>query len=290
VSLHLVAQRTCNPWFALIENILFRIAFGALILAQFIVFALVVTGITFLFPSYSAFSQRILLGLVLAGPFLIGVSSYLIFQRLTHIGYVLSESKKWLAERHHPNQHRVKTFRIIKKWAVWIPTIAVIVICIFFDEAWALTSHVLHPGRGRLIGYEVSIPLEWTIQYSDLGASGNDTHDFLITARFRGLWKAANGLYTGRRPPFEASTMDFRTAAAGDPRATKPATAVISEHTLLFGNGTILCREETPPHWMTEKRYIYCFTANGDFSANFSGSDEDAADFYRTVQSVKPRN
>jgi hypothetical protein len=282
VSLPLVPQRTRNPWLVLIEDVLFRVAFVTLILAQFIVFALLVIGIAFLLPRDSVLTQKILLGLFFAGPFLIGASSYLIFQRLTPVGYVLSESKKWLAERHHSNPRRIKTVKAIKRWVVWIPTITVIVICIFFDDAWAVTSHLLHPRRGRLIGYEVSIPLQWAID-----GNAYMSKNFVVAGRYRGLLKAGGGLYIGRRPPFSYSLMNFRSAPEGDPLALKPASPIISERTLPLGNGTILCWEEIPPHWMTEKRYIHCFTSRGDFSANFSGSDEDAAEFYRTFQSVK---
>jgi hypothetical protein len=172
---------------------------------------------------------------------------------------------------------------------VWIPTVTVVLVCARFDDAWAFASHLLHPGRGRLIEYEVSIPLRWTIQYSDLDAVGNDAHTLVVASRFRGVWRAGGGRPLGQRPPFSVSTMNFHSTPGGDPLATMPASTIISERARPFGKDTIVWREEVRPRWMETGRYIGCSTPTGDFSGRFSGNDEDAAEFYRVIESVKRR-
>jgi hypothetical protein len=82
--------------------------------------------------------------------------------------------------------------------------------------------------------------------------------------------------------------MNFCSSPNGNPFEAKPASTIISEHTLPLGKGTIVCREEVPPGWSKSARYIRCSTPTGDFSGNFNGSDEDAAEFYRTLGAVKP--
>jgi hypothetical protein len=238
------------------------------------------------FPSDKRNVQGTLLGLVFVALFLIGAGSYLVFQRMTREEYLRTEAERWSAERRHPNPRQLKRRKTIKRWAVWIPTVTVVLACLFFDGIWAFSSHLLHPGRGRLIGYEVSIPLNWTIMYPDLGASRNGTHSIVVAFRYSGLLRAGSGLYIGR-PPFSVSTMNFRSTPAGDPLATRPATTIISERTLPFGKGTVVCLEEVPPRWMTSRRYISCSTPTGDFSGRFNGGDGDASEFYRTLESVK---
>jgi len=224
---------------------------------------------------------------IFAGPFLSGAASYTEYQWLTRAEAVSLEADRWLAERRHPNPRRLKRQKLIKRWAVWIPTLTVVLVCLFFDDTWAVGSHLLHPHRGRLIGYEVPIPLRWTILYSDLGINENGVHDIVVAARYRGLLRAGSGLYIGRLP-FSYSIMNFRSTPGGDPRLSGPGREVISTRTLLLGGRAVTCLEERPPHWTPAKRYIRCSTSNSDFSGDFNGSDEDADEFYRTLQTVKP--
>lgn len=265
----------------MILRALFRASFAVCILIQIVLFALLLGLISHFWPSY------FLIVVLFIGLFLVGAGSYKEFQWLTRAEAVRLEAERWLAERRYPNPLQLKRRKTIKRWALWMPTVIVVATCLCFDGIWAFTSHLFHPGRGRLIGYEVSIPLNWTIIYPDLDASRNGAHTIVVAARYRGLLRAGSGLYTGRRRPFSVSTLNFRSTPAGDPLATRPATTIISERTLPLGNGTILCREEVPPRWMISPRYIRCSTATGDFSGNFNGGDEDASEFYRTLEGIK---
>lgn len=265
----------------MILRAIFRAAFAVCILIQTALFTLLVAFILhYLFSKF-------LIAVVFIGPFLAGAGSYKEYQWLTRAEAVRLEAERWLAERRHPSLRELQRRRTIKRWAVWIPTAIVVLACVFFDGIWALGSHLLHPNRGRLIGYEVSIPLNWTICYNDLGAAGSGAYSIVVAARYRGLLLAGNGRYLGQRPPFSVSTMNFRSEPAGDPLASNQQ-EVISTRTLPLGKHSITCWEERPPHWMTVGRYIRCSTPEGDFSAAFNGSDDDASEFYRTLAGTKP--
>jgi hypothetical protein len=173
--------------------------------------------------------------------------------------------------------------------APWIPTVTVILVCVFLDYTWPIATHLLAPGRGRLVGYEVPIPLTWSIAYFDLGRQ-NDANNVVVVERYRGLIKAGSGFYLGHRRPFSTSNINFRTFPGGHPVSAEPPTNIISVRVLPFAKGTIECHEDVLPWWMTSGHYIGCFTSTGDFSANFNGIDGDVAAFYQMLASVERVN
>jgi hypothetical protein len=290
VSLYLVAEQKPNllrVLLTLIREVLFRLAFAVCMVIQIVLWPLLLAGISTFFASDNYSAQGVLVILAFAGLLPIGAANYFMFEWIVREKSIRAEAEKWLEERRRRNSNAIKRRRIISGIALWIPTVTVVLACLFFDGMWASGSHLLHPRPGRLIGYEVSIPLNWTIRYTDLDANGGGARSIVVAERYRGLLSAGSGLYTGRRPPFSVSTMNFSSTPIADPLATRPADPIVSERTLPFGNGTIVCREEVPPRWMKSPRDINCFTSTGDFSGRFSGSDEDASEFYRTLQSVK---
>ena len=273
---------------SLIKEVLFRFAFGVCILIQIVLWFLLLGGISALFSSDRYFLQGVIVLLVFSGLFPIGAANYFLYHRIIREEYICAEAEKWLAERRAGDNPWIKRRKILKRWAVWIPTVTAILVCTFLDYTWAFASHLFYPGSGRLIGYEVSIPLTWTFQYGDLGTTANGAHSYVVASRFRGLWKAGSGLYIGRKPFFSASTMNFYSTPDRNPLATKPTTPILAERNISIGQGTIVCREEVPPRCITSARYINCSTPTGDFSGHFDGSDGDASEFYRIVESVKP--
>jgi hypothetical protein len=284
-----VANPKRNFWLALFKNVLFRLAFGGFILLELALFVLLLIGISKLLPEDNNFVLGVLITSVLISPFGIGALSYLIFQRLTRRQYVLAQSQSWLAERHQANRAWMKRRKILKKWALWIPTLTVILVCSFFDYTWPVATHLLHPGRGKLVGYEVPIPLSWSIAYSHIGKDG-DENSLVVIERYRGLIKAGSGLYLGTRRPFSTSNINFRSFPGGHPFSVEPPAKIISIRTLPFTKGTIECHDDVLPRWMTSGHYIRCSTPTGDFSGNFNGIDEDVPAFYQMLSSVKRLN
>jgi len=281
-----MAGRKLKPLFALLKKIFFLIAFAGYILLQLAALVLLLWAVSEIVSDDNYFVVGILIALAFFGPFLIGAGSYLVFRRITREDCLRAESEKWLAERRHPNPLHLKRRKTFKRWALWIPTVIVALVCVFFDQALPFASHLLLPQSGRLVGYQVSIPLTWTVTFSKHISDG-DAYSVVVAQRYRGLLVTGSGLYVGRRPPSSISTMDFRSTPGRDPFASKPDTPIISTRTVPFGKRAITCWEEPPPQWMIVKRYIRCSTPEGDFSGGFSDSDEDASDFYRTLESVK---
>jgi len=280
-----LAEGERNPLFTPMKKVLFRAAFGGLIVLLVVSVALLLAAISSLFAADNFLIQGILGVSAFAALFPIGAGSYLLFRRMTREDYLRAESEKWLAERRHPNQGQLKRRETLKRWTLWIPTVIVVLVCGFLDETWPFASHLLHPYSGRLGEYRVSIPLIWAVAF----AYGNedDGNSVLVAQRYRGLLRAGSGLYAGRRPPFSISTMGFRSTPAGDPFASKTNAPIVST-AFPFGNRVITCWEEPPPEWMIVKRYIACATPEGDFSGWFGGSEEDVSEFYRTLESAKP--
>ena len=272
----------------LVWKIVFRLAFGGFIVIEFVVWILLFLGFSNLFSGDSFVVEGILVSLFFLGLFAIGALSYFIFQRMTHAQYVLSESEKCRLRRGE-DYRRIKRRKILYRWAPWLPTLSVVLICIFMDYMLPVVSHLLHPGSGRMIEYEVSIPFTWTITSSGFQRSDNN-FSIVVAERYRGLIKSSYALYFGARPPFSVSNMSFRNIPDGDEFATRPRSSVISAKVVRFANDDMKCWEEVPPRWMTSGRYIDCSTPTGNFSAGFSGSDEDVAEFYRVLSAAKRKN
>lgn len=271
----------------LARKITFRLAFAGFIVFELVIWFFLLAGVSKLFSEDNFVVGGILASLVFIGVFAIGALSYFIFQRITRVEYILSESEKWLALRGQ-NSRRIRRRKIVHRWALWIPTFTVVLLCVFMDYTWAFTSHLFHPGSGRLTGYDVSIPFTWSVPYSDVRRR-DGTFSIVVAERYRGLIKAGSGLYLSGRPPFSVSSMSFRSISGGDELATKPRSKVISVHTVGFASDDVTCWEEVPPRWTTSRRYIDCSTRAGNFSAHFIGVDEDVAEFYRVLRSAKRR-
>lgn len=268
----------------MVRRTIVRAAFAGLIVLQIVLLAALLAFVS------NYWSSRVLIALAFAGLPLAGAGNYFLFHSLTRAESVGIEAEEWLKQRRSTNPLQPKKRGRIRRLALWMPTATVVLLCLFFsffDGAWALASHVFHPHSGRLIGYQVSIPLSWTICCSYY-PSGDVDRSVVTAQRYRGLLRAGSGLYLGRNPPFSISTMSFRRMPAGDPLAREPATEIISTRTLQFGERPVTCWEEVPSPWMRSGRYIGCSTLQGDFSANFSGDDKDAAEFYRTLEAIKP--
>jgi hypothetical protein len=270
----------------LIKEAIFRVAFGIAILIQLLLWLLLWGGIGTLLERHNSFVFGPLIGIGLLGPFFVGAANYFIYYRIVREEYIPRQAEKWLAERRTTDDRVRRRRRLTQHLGLWAPTVVAILVCTFLDYTWGFASHLLHPGRGKLIGYEVSIPLAWTFVYPNVGARADGSYDAVVASRFRGLWKAGGGIY-GHRPPFHVSTMDFATHPGGNERAVKPLGAIISERVLHLDRLTITCGEETPPTWAWENRYIACSSLTGDFSAGFVGDDRDAVEFYGVIETLK---
>lgn len=289
-----MAEPKPNPLFTLIKKVLFRVAFGGFILLQLLLLALLIAGTSSLFGPDNFFVQGILAILLFSGLFAIGAGSYLVFERMTRVEYILTESERWLAERHDGDPRRTKRRKQLRRWAVWIPAVSVLLAVLFLDQTWAIASHLFHPGAGRLIGYRISVPLNWTVGFGMPYLTKDQTWSFVSTQRIRGALGAAEDAYLGRKPGLVISEMAFYGASGRQVETNRHSPfgnydILITSRTSTFGKETITCSDYAP-HYEHENafREISCLTPKGDFSCFFSGDETDVPQFYRTLQSVTP--
>ena len=288
--LYFVADRLL----ALIKKVVFRAAFAGFIVVEFVAFVLLLWAVSGIIPDPNYFLLGILIALILSGPFLIGACSYLVFKQMTRVEYILTESERWLAERHDRNPRRIKRRKLLRRWAVWIPAVSVFLAVLFLDQTWAIASHLFHPGSGRLIGYRVSVPLNWTVDLGVPYLTKDQTWSLVSAKKISGALRAGWEVYLGRKPGLVISEMAFYGASGMQVETNRHSPfgnydALISSRTSTFGKGTITCSDYASPYERVSGfREISCFTPKGDFSCFFSGDETDVPQFYRTLQSVIP--
>lgn len=207
--LYSVAHPKRNRWFAPMKKALFRIAFAGIILAELVLYGLLIAALSSLFPQSNSLSLHIIFGLSFVGLLLIGAGSHLLFQRLTRVEYILAESERWLAEQQKKNSHWIKRRKLLKRCAIWIPIVTVVLACMFLDATFALTSHLLHPRPVKIIGYRVSIPLNWTIGFSAPYENESDTWSFVTANRTNGMLRAGLDFYSGRQSHLTIAEIAF---------------------------------------------------------------------------------
>jgi hypothetical protein len=289
-----VANQKATPFLRLLKQVLFRVAFGGFIIVQLVVLWFLLWVASEIVPDPNYFLQGALLVLFFAGPFLIGAFSYLVFQRLTRVEYVLSESERWLAERHGVDPRRIKWRTRLRRWAVWIPAVSVLLAALYLDQTWAIASHLFHPGSGRLIGYRVSIPLGWTVDFGMPYVTKDQSWSFVTSKRINGSMRAGLDAYLGRRSRLAISEMAFYGASGRQMETNQHSPfgkydTQSASRTSAFGKGTITCSDYTPQYdHETSFREISCFTPTGDFSCFFSGDEKDVSQFYQTLHSTTP--
>jgi hypothetical protein len=141
-----------NPWVVLLWKILFRVAFGGLILLQFVLLVLLLWALSLILPEDNRIVTGTFIVLTLISPFAIGAASHFAFQRFTRVEYILAESERWLADRSTKDVDQIRRCNRLRRWALWIPALSVLLFCLFLGDTWPPTSHLLTPTAGRLIG------------------------------------------------------------------------------------------------------------------------------------------
>jgi len=288
-----VAERKRNPWFVLIEKMLFRVAFAGFMVVEFAVFVLLLWALSKIIPEPNYFLLGTLIVLILSGPFLIGACSYLVFQRMTQVEYVLSESERWLAERHETDPRRIERRKRLRRWAVWVPTVSVLLFCLFLDQTWPPVSHLLHPGYGRLGTYRVSMPLDWTVIFSEPDPEGRRSRSYVYANRWKGMLTSGINEFIGRKPSMTSSSLgcyrslsdEFDTFSSAGEQDHLVATRRFS-----LGNVAVTCEEfvSRDPKAANESHTISCVTAEHDFYCTLDGGDKnEGAEFYDMVQQIR---
>jgi hypothetical protein len=276
-------------------KIVFRIVFAAFIVLESIVLILLLWlllwGISHFLPEDNAFVIAIGFVLILISPFLVGASSYLIFQRMTRVQYVHAESERWLAERSKLDAHPIRRRNRFCRWAIWIPVGLVVLYCVFLDETWPPTSQLFHPRSGRLIGYRVTIPLRWTVILSEPDDEKRDRTYFYLN-RWEGMLRGGINPFLGYKPSMTSSSINCsstRSPGSEVYSSPSPSEHVIRAQKYSMDSVTLGCTEfRSRDQWTGEESHIIsCLTMTRDFSCYFAGKEDDVADVYMMMQSIK---
>jgi len=288
-----VADRKQNPWFVLIRRVLFRVAFAIFILIEVVVWMLLLWGISSLIPEDNFVVGGILVALFFKGLFPIGAVSYLLFQRMTHVLSVLSESERWLAERQDADPRRIKRRKLLRRWAVWTPALSVLFFCLFLDRTLPPLTHILHPNYGRLGAYRVSLPLDWTVIFGEPDPGGKRDRSYFYANRWRGMLRSGIDEYIGRKPSMTSSSLSCFSSRPdefnGFSSSANPSRPVATG-TYSMDNVTLTCEESVSryPGSADEARVVSCVTPKRDFYCTLSlGGDEEVSEFYGVVQGIK---
>jgi hypothetical protein len=288
-----VAEQKPNPLLRLLNQALFRIAFGGFIVVQCVLFALLLWAVSEIVPEPNYFLLGILLVLVFAGPFLIGAFSYLVFRRITREEYLRAEADRWLAERHDANPSRIERLKRLRRWAVWIPALSVLLFCLFLDQTWPPLTHLLHPNYGRLGAYRVPLSLDWTVIFSEPDPGGRLDRSYVYANRWRGMLRSGIDEFVGRKPSMTSSSLSCVSSRSDEFNASSSSAdhgRLVATRTYSTGNVPLTCEEfvSQDPGTAGESRVISCVTPKHDFYCTlYRGGEEEDSELYRMVQRIK---
>ena len=266
----------------ILKRLSFSVAVTLYLLIQVIIAAMI--------PTYWPTRMGFLLFLV--GLFLIGAFGYLAVRRIMRERYNHDEAEKWLALRKRPRVD-LGRIRTAKRWAIWIPIAIVVIVGSLLPETWAVVSHLSHRNSGRLLGYRVSVPLDWVI-LMDESDTGNHVWSFVAAFHSKGVLRGGPAAYWRGNTPI--ANMAFYGAPLGDSVALLSENdKIVSTRTLVLASGTItMTCWEYVSRWsrgnQDEGVSIRCATPRTDFFGWFYGARTSVPDFYRTLQTVKQTN
>jgi hypothetical protein len=273
----------------LIKTAFFRPLFAGCIIVQAVLFAAVMALISAYWPS------EILLALSFIGLLAIGAGDYKLFQRLTQEESARIEATRGLAERARAKTSGYSMWRrVISRCAVWIPAGLVVLACLFLDETVAFTSHVFQPSIARLLGYRVSIPLHWTVAINEPGVTGKHNWSTVSAVRSRNMLRNGIAYYLRRQSSTSISWMSFYGSPPRDvteaPSTLPRDYTYVATRSFSIDGVAISCQEFIPQDlraWSDDPRFVRCSAPRGDLFCTFTGSENDVADFYRTLRAIR---
>lgn len=289
-----MADQRRSPWFLLVEKVLLRVAFAGFIIVEFALFVLLLWVLSKIFPDPNYFLLGILILLILSGPFLIGACSYLIFQRITRVEYVLDESERWLGERRKRTANQVRSLNRLRRWALWVPSLAVLFFCLFLDRTWPALTHVLHPGYGRLGVYRVSIPLDWEVTFDEPNPEGSQRRSYVRANHWKGMLRSGIDEFSGSRPSLTSSSLGCDSSRLEEEHQDfsplPDRDRLVATQKYSHGNVALACEEFfSRDQWSAkESRTISCVAVERDFDcALFNADERDVQEFYDMVQHIR---
>jgi hypothetical protein len=126
-----------------------------------------------------------LVAIVFGNVLMIGLLLY--FRHKTRSQWIRAEAKQWLAERSQPLVYARR--RRLWRTVLWMPSVLVLVIFLFFPETAGLVSHLFCGPTVKLRQYRLKIPPTWIV------ATSNDSSAWIIAGKgiarvgFRPYWR-----------------------------------------------------------------------------------------------------
>jgi hypothetical protein len=182
---------------------------------------------------------------------------------------------------------------MISRCAVWIPAGLVVLACLFLDETVAVTSHVFQPSVGRLLGYRISIPLDWTVAINVPGIAGKDKWSTVSAVRSRNILRNGIAYYLRRQSPTSVSWMSFYGSLPSDVTETPSSLhdyTLVANRSFSVDGVAISCQEFIPQYlraWLDDPRFVRCSALRGDLFCTSTGDKNDLTDFYRALQAIR---
>ncbi len=210
------------------------------------------------------------------------------------------ESSRWLAERKAgigavERKWRERAIR----WSLWIPSLTVLAVFSFLPETWGFMSHLQQPSAVRLLGYEtrvpgyeIRVPLSWTISFQGSNSMTGASWVFGWAARGPGFG-IRRYLHPGDLPfsswSVEIAESDKQSAEFGRSSGNGGA----SRHDFQIGKGRLTCFESQTPRarWLHSSAeplaFVEC-SGPDRLRASFMGEKTHLATFYAMLESITP--
>lgn len=207
---------------------------------------------------------------------------------------VQAEETRWLAER------KAGTGPVQRKWrnrgirfALCIPSTAVLLVFLFLPEIWGALSHLGQPRSGDLIGYRVPVPATWIVLYhGDYGADGKSYVDGIAG---RGIGFGMNPLRYDSLSAWSVGTKSFSQSGNTYNEPWMPMQReVVNQRVFTAGGESVTCVDYSWPAYdrVTPRpdaariAHVSCKGSNR-LEASFDGSSVLLPSFYRMLEGIR---
>jgi hypothetical protein len=194
----------------------------------------------------------------------------------TRSKWIRAEAKQWLAQRSQPLVYARR--RRLWRTVLWMPSVLVLVIFLFFPETASLVTHLFCGPTVKLRQYRLKIPPTWII------ATSNDSSAWIIAGK--GIARAGFRRYWRGEEPISEMSMYARSDSPPLGEWYLSHAKILSKQTLKLGGGDLTCLDivsfaDTRPLPINPSFVeIFCSSERNDFNAFFSGQRSDSSAFY----------
>jgi hypothetical protein len=221
-----------------------------------------------------------LLAFAFGNALMIGLLIY--FRHKTRSKWIRSEAKQWLAQRSQPLVYARR--RRLWRTVLWMPSVLVLVIFLFFPETAGLVSHLFCGPSVKLRQYRLKIPPTWIV------ATSNDSSAWIIAGK--GIARVGFRQYWRGEEPISEMSMYARSDSPPLSEWYLSHAKILSKQTLKLGGQDLTClhivsfadARQLPINASFVE--IVCSSERNDFTAFFLGQRSDSSAFYGLLHSA----